>query len=79
MPFELNMPQLSDTMTEGVLVKWNKKEGDVIKAGEEIADVETDKATMPMESSEGGTLAVMLVKEGGKAPVGSPIDRAVGE
>jgi pyruvate dehydrogenase E2 component (dihydrolipoamide acetyltransferase) len=73
MPFELNMPQLSDTMTEGVLVKWNKKEGDPIKAGEEIADVETDKATMPMESSEAGTLAVVLVKEGGKAPVGSPI------
>ncbi len=73
MPFELNMPQLSDTMTEGVLVKWNKKEGDVIKAGEEIADVETDKATMPMECSEAGTLAAVLVKEGGKVPVGSPI------
>lgn len=73
MPFELNMPQLSDTMTEGTLVKWNKKEGDAIKAGEEIADVETDKATMPMESSEAGTLAVLLVKEGGKVPVGGAI------
>lgn len=73
MPFELNMPQLSDTMTEGTLVKWNKKEGDAIKAGDEIADVETDKATMPMESSEAGTLAVLLVKEGGKVPVGGAI------
>lgn len=73
MPFELNMPQLSDTMTEGTLVKWNKKEGDAIKAGEEIADVETDKATMPMECSEAGTLAVVLVQEGGKVPVGRPI------
>jgi pyruvate dehydrogenase E2 component (dihydrolipoamide acetyltransferase) len=67
------MPQLSDTMTEGTLVKWNKKEGDAIKAGDEIADVETDKATMPMESSEAGTLAVILVKEGGKVPVGGAI------
>ena len=73
MPFELNMPQLSDTMTEGTLVKWNKKEGDAIKAGEEIADVETDKATMPMECAEAGTLAVVLVSEGGKVPVGQPI------
>jgi pyruvate dehydrogenase E2 component (dihydrolipoamide acetyltransferase) len=73
MPFELNMPQLSDTMTEGTLVKWNKKEGDAIKAGDEIADVETDKATMPMESSEAGTLAVLLVQEGGKVPVGGAI------
>ncbi|MFT3788824.1 MAG: dihydrolipoamide acetyltransferase family protein [Tepidisphaeraceae bacterium] len=67
------MPQLSDTMTEGVLVKWNKKEGDAIKAGEELADVETDKATMPMEAFEAGTLAVQLVKEGGKVPVGQLI------
>src|SRR5687767_5947639 len=66
MPFELNMPQLSDTMTEGTLVKWNKKEGDAVKAGEEIADVETDKATMPMECAEAGTLAILLVPEGGK-------------
>ena len=73
MPYELNMPQLSDTMTEGTLVKWNKAEGDAIKSGEEIADVETDKATMPMESAEAGTLAVMLVKEGAKVPVGDPI------
>src|SRR5580700_4245003 len=70
MPAEVTMPQLSDTMTEGTVVKWHKKEGDKIKAGEEIADVETDKATMPMESFESGTLAVIKVKEGEKIPVG---------
>jgi pyruvate dehydrogenase E2 component (dihydrolipoamide acetyltransferase) len=73
MPYELNMPQLSDTMTEGTLVKWNKKEGDAIKAGEEVADVETDKATMPMECAEAGTLAVVLTNEGQKVPVGGTI------
>ena len=70
MPAELSMPQMSDTMTEGTLVKWNKKEGDKVKAGEEIAEIETDKATMPMESFETGTLAFIAVKEGQKARVG---------
>ncbi|MGB7158752.1 MAG: biotin/lipoyl-containing protein, partial [Tepidisphaeraceae bacterium] len=64
------MPQLSDTMTEGTIVKWNKKEGDKVRAGEEIAEIETDKATMPMESFESGTLAVIMLKEGDKVPVG---------
>jgi pyruvate dehydrogenase E2 component (dihydrolipoamide acetyltransferase) len=73
MPFELTMPQLSDTMTEGTLVKWNKKVGDAVKAGEEIADVETDKATMPMESAEAGVLAAILIPEGGKVPVGGVV------
>src|SRR5688572_22712451 len=71
MPAEITMPQLSDTMSEGTLVKWHKKEGDKIKAGEEIADVETDKAVMPMEAFDSGTLAAVLVKEGQKAPVGA--------
>jgi dihydrolipoamide dehydrogenase len=70
MPAEVTMPQLSDTMTEGTVVKWNKKEGDNVKAGEELAEVETDKATMPMESFESGTLAFIKVKEGGKIAVG---------
>jgi dihydrolipoamide dehydrogenase len=70
MPAEVTMPQLSDTMTEGTVVKWHKKEGDKIKSGEEIADVETDKATMSMESFEAGTLAVIKVKEGEKIAVG---------
>ena len=70
MSVEVTMPQLSDTMTEGTVVKWHKKEGDKIKSGEELADVETDKAVMPMEAFDGGTLAVIKVKEGGKIPVG---------
>src|SRR5262245_5566974 len=70
MPSEITMPQLSDTMTEGTVVKWNKKEGDRVRAGEEIAEVETDKATMPMEAFDTGTLAVISVKEGDKVPVG---------
>ena len=70
MPIEITMPQLSDTMTEGTLVKWKKKEGDAVHSGEEIADVETDKATMPMESFEDGTLASILISEGQKVAVG---------
>src|SRR5688572_31186391 len=70
MPSEITMPQLSDTMTEGTVVKWNKKEGDKIKSGDEIADIETDKATMPMEAFESGTLAVIAVPEGQKVKVG---------
>lgn len=70
MPSEITMPQLSDTMTEGTLVKWKKKEGEQVKAGEEIAEVETDKATMPMESFDAGMLAYVAVQEGGKVAVG---------
>src|SRR5947207_15401605 len=70
MPAEITMPQLSDTMTEGTVVKWHKKEGDKVKSGEEIADVETDKAVMPMEAFESGTLAVIVAKEGDKVKVG---------
>jgi dihydrolipoamide dehydrogenase len=67
------MPQQSDTMTEGTVVKWLKKEGDKVKAGEIIAEIETDKATMEMEAFDSGTLAVILVKEGQKAAVGAAI------
>src|SRR5215207_5979454 len=73
MPVEITMPQLSDTMTEGTVVKWNKKEGDKVKAGEEIADVETDKATMPYEAADAGTLAHVAVKEVDKVAVGALI------
>src|SRR5436305_11087043 len=70
MAAEVTMPQLSDTMTEGTVVKWHKKEGDKVRAGEELADVETDKATMPMEAYESGTLAHIAVREGQKIKVG---------
>src|SRR5437868_11802200 len=73
MPIEITMPQQSDTMTEGTVIKWLKKEGDKIKAQEIIAEIETDKATMEMESFDSGTLAVILVTDGQKAPVGAPI------
>jgi len=73
MSVEITMPQLSDTMTEGTVVKWHKKEGDPIKSGDEVADIETDKATMPMEAFEGGTLAVILAPEGEKVRVGQAI------
>src|ERR1700722_18433344 len=73
MPSYVNMPQLSDTMTEGVVVKWIKKEGEAVKAGAIIAEVETDKATMEMETFDAGTLAQILAKEGDKVGVGRPI------
>src|SRR5687768_7241550 len=73
MPVEITMPQLSDTMTEGTVVKWLKKEGDKVKVGEVVAEVETDKATMEMESFEGGTLAHIAAPEGTKVSVGQTI------
>jgi dihydrolipoamide dehydrogenase len=71
MPAEITMPQLSDTMTEGTVVKWRKKEGEKVKAGEVVADVETDKAVMEMEAYDSGTLAAIVVPEGKKAAVGA--------
>src|SRR6476659_10186009 len=70
MPVEITMPQQSDTMTEGTVVKWRKKEGDKVKSGETIAEIETDKAVMEMEAFESGTLAAIVVGEGTKVPVG---------
>src|SRR3954468_16150411 len=70
MAAEITMPQLSDTMTEGTLVKWHKKEGEKVAEGEAVADIETDKATMPLEVFESGTLAVRAAKEGDKVKVG---------
>ncbi len=73
MPTEITMPQLSDTMSEGTVVKWLKREGDKVAANEKIAEVETDKAVMEMESFDAGTLAVIVAKEGDKVAVGKPI------
>ncbi len=64
MPIEILMPALSPTMKEGNLAKWIKKEGDKIKAGEVIAEIETDKATMEVEAVDEGTLGKILVAEG---------------
>src|SRR5213595_3010404 len=73
MPSEITMPQQSDTMTEGTVVKWLKKEGDKVKEGDVIAEIETDKATMEMEAFESGTIAVIKAPEGTKVPVGELI------
>src|SRR5512133_682288 len=79
MPIEITMPQLSDTMTEGTVVKWKKSEGQTVRSGEEIADVETDKATMPMEAFDDGTLAAILAQEGDKVQVGQILAVLVGK
>ena len=70
---EIQMPKLSDTMTEGTLVAWKKKKGDQVSAGEVLAEIETDKATMEWESPEDGTLTEIYVPEGGKVNVGDKI------
>jgi pyruvate dehydrogenase E2 component (dihydrolipoamide acetyltransferase) len=76
---EIQMPKLSDTMTEGTLVAWKKKKGDQVSAGEVLAEIETDKATMEWESPEDGTLAEIYVQEGGKVNVGDRIAFIGGE
>ncbi|MFN4146232.1 MAG: pyruvate dehydrogenase complex dihydrolipoamide acetyltransferase [Runella sp.] len=65
----VTMPKMSDTMTEGVIVAWLKKVGDVVKSGDIIAEVETDKATMELENYEDGTLLYLGAKEGEAVPV----------
>jgi pyruvate dehydrogenase E2 component (dihydrolipoamide acetyltransferase) len=76
---EITMPKLSDTMTEGTLLRWHKKKGDKIAVGDILAEVETDKATMEMESFEEGTLTDVFVAEGGKVLVGAPLALILGE
>jgi pyruvate dehydrogenase E2 component (dihydrolipoamide acetyltransferase) len=74
MPIELLMPALSPTMTEGNLAKWHKKEGDAVKAGDVIAEIETDKATMEFEAVDEGTIGKILVPEGAQGvKVNQPI------
>ena len=67
---KIEMPKLSDTMEEGVIAKWNVKEGDKVSAGDVIADVDTDKATMEVEVFDAGTVLKILVKEGESVPLG---------
>ena len=76
---EITMPKLSDTMTEGTLLRWRKKKGDKVAVGDILAEVETDKATMEMEAFEEGTLADIFVPEGGKAAVGAAIALVLAE
>src|SRR6201992_2917579 len=64
MPINILMPALSPTMEKGNLAKWLKKEGDTVKSGDVIAEIETDKATMEVEAVDEGTLGKILVPEG---------------
>jgi pyruvate dehydrogenase E1 component beta subunit len=74
MPTEVLMPALSPTMTEGKIAKWLKKEGDAVKPGDVLAEIETDKATMEVEAVDQGTLGSILVAEGTDAvAVNTPI------
>jgi pyruvate dehydrogenase E2 component (dihydrolipoamide acetyltransferase) len=70
---EIQMPKLSDTMTEGTLISWRKKIGDQVNAGEVLAEIETDKATMEWEATDDGVLKEIYVQEGGKVNVGDRI------
>ncbi len=71
MPIDITMPRLSDTMQQGTIVKWNVKEGQKIKSGDVIADIETDKATMELQSFDDGVVAAIAVAQGQTVPVGT--------
>jgi pyruvate dehydrogenase E2 component (dihydrolipoamide acetyltransferase) len=73
MPKFIEMPKLSDTMTEGTLAKWTVKEGDKVTVGKAIADIETDKATMEYASPFEGVLHKFIAMPGGKVPLGAPL------
>src|SRR6201992_3550806 len=74
MSIELLMPALSPTMTDGTLAKWLKKEGDAVKAGDVIAEIETDKATMEVEAVDEGVIGKIIVPAGTeKVPVNDVI------
>ncbi len=75
----IEMPKLADTMTEGTVVKWRVKEGDQVATGDVVAEVETDKATMEMESFDDGIVHKLLVAAGQKVPCGTPIILLLGK
>src|SRR5277367_5826851 len=80
MPTEVLMPALSPTMEKGNLAKWLKKEGDSVKSGDVIAEIETDKATMEVEAVDEGTLGKILVPEGtADVAVNTPIAMILAE
>src|SRR5579875_1610656 len=80
MPIQVLMPALSPTMTEGKLAKWLKHEGDAVKAGEILAEIETDKATMEVEAVDEGTVGKLLIPEGTEGvAVNTPIALLLGD
>src|SRR3990172_4466746 len=70
---EVIMPKMGDAMTEGKLLRWIKQQGDTVKKGEPIAEIETDKVNVDIEAEWDGVLAQVLVGAGGVADVGAPI------
>jgi len=78
MPITIEMPKLSDTMTEGTLLRWIKKVGESVAVGDVLAEVETDKATMEMEAFDEGTLSEVYVDEGQTVQVGQRLALLVG-
>src|SRR5271165_5442376 len=80
MPTPILMPALSPTMEKGNLAKWLKKEGDAVKSGDVIAEIETDKATMEVEAIDEGTMGKILVPEGtNDVAVNTPIATIVAD
>ncbi|MFZ2873950.1 MAG: biotin/lipoyl-containing protein, partial [Phycisphaerales bacterium] len=73
MPITVTMPRLSDTMQQGTIVRWAVKEGQKVKSGDVVADIETDKATMELQSFDDGTVARLAVAPGQAVPVGTLI------
>ena len=69
----IKMPKLSDTMEEGVILKWLRKEGDTIKQGDILVEIQSDKADMELEAYDSGIVRKIFVPEGGKAPIGGLI------
>ena len=70
MAINIEMPKLSDTMTEGTVIKWHKQVGDSVEVGDVLAEIETDKATMEMEAFDDGTITEIRVPAGEKAVIG---------
>ena len=70
---ELTMPRLSDTMEEGRIGRWLKREGDSFREGDVIAEIETDKATMEFQAYDAGTVLRIIVDDGETAALGAPI------
>lgn len=79
MPIPVTMPRLSDTMEQGTVVKWHVKVGDTVSSGDVLADIETDKATMELQSFDDGTVAKLSAEEGQKIAVGQAILILAGE
>src|SRR3979409_958764 len=73
MAIEVKMPRLSDTMEQGTVVRWAVKPGQKVKSGDVIADIETDKATMELQTFDDGTVAELAVAEGATVPAATTI------